>query len=58
MSVNRRNASQQAADWAQKKKQQLERAQQLQEERKANKMRVAEHSIAGPSSAQSGYSAS
>lgn len=38
----RRNASQDANDWADKKRQQFERAKQLREERKHNIMRVAE----------------
>jgi hypothetical protein len=37
----RRNPSNQAAEYAEKKRQQMERAQQLKEERKANIMRVA-----------------
>eukprot|EP00347_Sterkiella_histriomuscorum_P002607 403367488 len=49
MSV-RRNASVEANDWADKKRQQLERAKQLREERKNNIMRVAEDQIVGTSS--------
>ncbi|CDW90041.1 UNKNOWN [Stylonychia lemnae] len=46
----RRNASVEANDWADKKKQQLERAKQLREERKNNMIRVAEDQIVGTSS--------
>lgn len=43
----RRNASQDANDWADKKRLQLEKAKQLREERKQTMMRVAEHDIVG-----------
>ena len=46
----RRNASNQAAEYAEKKRQQMERAQQLKEERKANIMRVAQNDIVGGTS--------
>lgn len=48
--MSRRNASVEASDWADKKKQQIERAKQLREERKNNMIRVAEDQIVGTSS--------
>lgn len=48
--MSRRNASVDAQEWAEKKKQQLERAKQLREERKSNMVRVAEDQILGTSS--------
>ena len=40
--MSRRNASVEASEWAEKKKQQLERAKQLREERKTSLVRAAE----------------
>ena len=56
MSTVRGGASQQAADYAEKKRLQQERAQQLREERKHNMMRVAEHQIVGGGTSTGGFS--
>jgi hypothetical protein len=47
---NRRNASSDANEWAEKKRQQMERAKQLKEERKASQIRNVGDSIVGTSS--------
>lgn len=50
-------AAQQALEWAEKKKAQLDRAQQLREERKANIVRAGEHQLGGGGGPSSqGYS--